>query len=772
MKKFLFTLVALLMAGSVCAQDKVFIADQDLKGQPINTDIELYIQGHFEYAPSAWQINFNKLPQGFYILDTEAGADSEISYINSNGRTKKSAPLYVFENGNLMCAQAEMEYYQVDGAWVPAGAVNWAPGDYDELGILYVQIDETFEGGDIEYTCMVDYGPESDMDPRQDQFPWHNGTIQTDLVCNVGEVEADKPAPKPTFNWSAESFTMGAVCEGHEVTLMIGEQVVDNPYTVEQTYEEQTIKFTAFTVANDDETANSEAIDTTVVVPAKQKTPSQKPSVIVTPGDDVYTIEATGTGTVELYVNGEKVDSPYEIARPEYGQADITVTAKASNLDVDPDGEIQYEIAWCDDVEVTVPAKEPTYYQTPDPEITVVTDNDAQTVTITATGEGTVTLKVTGATGTVGQASGQGTCSVVVPFGDAVDYVNAYATATAAGEFVYPGDATKDMIEIPAKPAPQPQTAQPTIDVVTNEDGTVTVKVTGEGTLNVTIEGYDLELDVITYTGESPYEITLQQAEEAQEVTVSATAQKPGELESEPVNRTFVIEAKDVPPTPVLLQGEIQFGAVDQATGQFTVTYTGDEEGVVITLNDAEILPVRGTEKKFQLPTYGEYPVVATATAPGYDNEVTGEATLVWTKPEVTPPTAPQITIDTEASAIIVGASPVEGATVTLYQVDDATGANPQEIENPTAFPRKDVQYSVWVIATAVNEAGQATSTVTEVIIPAAEETGINEMMGGKTISNVRYFNMAGQEMQEANGMTIVVTTYTDGTQTAVKVMK
>jgi hypothetical protein len=31
---------------------------------------------------------------------------------------------------------------------------------------------------------------------------------------------------------------------------------------------------------------------------------------------------------------------------------------------------------------------------------------------------------------------------------------------------------------------------------------------------------------------------------------------------------------------------------------------------------------------------------------------------------------------------------------------------------------------------------------------------------------------MAGQEMQEANGITIVVTTYTDGTTSAVKVIK
>ena len=50
--------------------------------------------------------------------------------------------------------------------------------------------------------------------------------------------------------------------------------------------------------------------------------------------------------------------------------------------------------------------------------------------------------------------------------------------------------------------------------------------------------------------------------------------------------------------------------------------------------------------------------------------------------------------------------------------------------------------------------------------------TGLSELLNGKIVANVRYFNMAGQEMQEANGMTIVVTTYTDGTTNSVKVMK
>ena len=50
--------------------------------------------------------------------------------------------------------------------------------------------------------------------------------------------------------------------------------------------------------------------------------------------------------------------------------------------------------------------------------------------------------------------------------------------------------------------------------------------------------------------------------------------------------------------------------------------------------------------------------------------------------------------------------------------------------------------------------------------------TGIDETTVGKQVAGVRYYNLAGQEMSEANGLTIVVTTYTDGTTSTTKVMK
>jgi hypothetical protein len=50
--------------------------------------------------------------------------------------------------------------------------------------------------------------------------------------------------------------------------------------------------------------------------------------------------------------------------------------------------------------------------------------------------------------------------------------------------------------------------------------------------------------------------------------------------------------------------------------------------------------------------------------------------------------------------------------------------------------------------------------------------TGANELNANKTVAGVRYYNMAGQEMAQPQGMTIQVTTYTDGTTSTVKVLK
>ena len=80
-----------------------------------------------------------------------------------------------------------------------------------------------------------------------------------------------------------------------------------------------------------------------------------------------------------------------------------------------------------------------------------------------------------------------------------------------------------------------------------------------------------------------------------------------------------------------------------------------------------------------------------------------------------------------------------------------------------------DGKYRIEAYAVAEGKA-QSEQIAYEFVV--APRTGIDEMAAGKEVAGVRYFNLAGQEMQQANGLTIVVTTYTDGTTSAVKVVK
>ena len=73
----------------------------------------------------------------------------------------------------------------------------------------------------------------------------------------------------------------------------------------------------------------------------------------------------------------------------------------------------------------------------------------------------------------------------------------------------------------------------------------------------------------------------------------------------------------------------------------------------------------------------------------------------------------------------------------------------------------------------------QLTYTVDDVVnksdivyLEVYPHTGIDEVNAGKTVTGVSYYNMAGQQMAQPNGLTIQVTTYSDGTTSTAKVVK
>ena len=85
------------------------------------------------------------------------------------------------------------------------------------------------------------------------------------------------------------------------------------------------------------------------------------------------------------------------------------------------------------------------------------------------------------------------------------------------------------------------------------------------------------------------------------------------------------------------------------------------------------------------------------------------------------------------------------------------------EGDNPLFYQRIGIQVYYRVDGVLVGQSD---------IVYLDKDVSVNEINAGKTVANVRYFNVAGQEMAQPEGVTIQITTYTDGTTHAVKVVK
>ncbi len=152
------------------------------------------------------------------------------------------------------------------------------------------------------------------------------------------------------------------------------------------------------------------------------------------------------------------------------------------------------------------------------------------------------------------------------------------------------------------------------------------------------------------------------------------------------------------------------------------------------------------------------------------------ESVVFTTLPEQAPQgqtAAPEIVTTPDDEVFTFTGQVKEGdpeAEVSIYVINE--DGERVLVTNPFVVTRTEEDQIIQLVAVAHIDGQIDGETIITVLVPARKITGIDELMSGKSIATVRYFNMAGQEMQQPSGMTIVVTTYTDGTTTAAKVMK
>ncbi len=415
-----------------------------------------------------------------------------------------------------------------------------------------------------------------------------------------------------------------------------------------------------------------------------------------------------------------------------------------------------------------LPAKEVEYAEKP-----VITYNE-ETFTVTATSADNVVMFVDG-------------LEVENPYTfeqqaeEKTYHVTAYAWADGKENSEY---AEKE-ITVPAKEVEY--TAVPVVTVEVTDDAYI-FTATGDGEVTLYVDGVEVE---------NPYTVARPETapEEPYAVYVYATAQEEGKEMSQSEVQRVVIEAKATVEPVVTPTPEIIITETDDA---IIINVNGEGE-VHVYVNGEEVEVPYTIEKGNEAQT-----IVVTATAQGEDMEISETATqtvVVPAKASDDPHMVGHwlVLVDEDGNEewVVLYQSANNpnnwvnmytfhhqpwGPVVRYYFVVDGVRYGAPEDMQPTAMGpiEETVQNPLYETDFYYTIEGGFTYTLgmqdlgeTKYVLCAqGGRVGVDETLAGKTIANVRYFNMAGQEMHEANGMTIVVTTYTDGTTSAVKVMQ
>ena len=153
MKKFIFSVMVLFMATAAMAEGNFcYIRDFDVFENQIGTNITVPVRAHFEGRVSGIQLSVTT-PDGLTPVSAVSGSDMTVNYLDGDGaETNTTATFDTRSDFSLMLGILWQEgYYDSDGDgfYEPYGVVKWDAGDYNEMILLTMHVEEGFDGGEI-----------------------------------------------------------------------------------------------------------------------------------------------------------------------------------------------------------------------------------------------------------------------------------------------------------------------------------------------------------------------------------------------------------------------------------------------------------------------------------------------------------------------------------------------------------------------------------------------------------------------------------------------
>ncbi len=714
MKKFLFTLAALMMAGSAFAtNDYCYIEDFYVTADQLGTEIDVPLKAHIEGILNAWDVTI-EYPAGITGVWAEDGEDMAFTYFNARGQEKTGAGTWAwnedegFTHGVAITGATIKSYQNVDGEWVYSGAPKWEPGEYGEVAILTLEIAEDFD-----ITKPIHFNIISIPACGEDVRPNHS----------TGETATYEVTVNPQDTPQPEAFTASGTITfaGNVATLQYTSNDADAAVTV-------TVDGTAVNVTF----VNGQA---EVEIPVTDVPGTYSVPVVMTiaPGPD-------GSHVGDAVPVSENYE--YTVAKPVFnGTAAISHNANVFTFT----------------------------YTSNDPNATVVTNVDPLNWTLvdgvytatyeapmsTEVGEHTINVNMTvtpsdaydGAPVTAADAYNYTVNPEITP----APACNIQITETEEYAEITIENYTEYMITVNNEIVDQfPTRALPYKVYRTYQDQAI--KVTAKNDPNPALYSAVTDSKELLLTAKAP------------EASTPATAGEP----TMDANNIYVPITGNV--TSITVDGQ---PAVLDANGNLVLpraeqAYTPE---IVIVTNDAhDNIPytdATATIDNITVPAWVTVPAIelveGNSNGHWVDSYVDDQGNPVWGHMEY----------DETGHNMVVNFSTTYEDAILYWQILNEDGEIIQSgnTEDQTAssqpiYENGNYTAVAWVVLP--NDESRRNTRDFEI----DDMTNVNELVNGKTVANVRYFNVAGQEMQEANGMTIVVTTYTDGTTSTVKVMK
>ena len=152
MKKFILSVMAFCMASVAMAASYCYISDFDVFENQIGTNITVPVRAHFEGRVSGIQLSVTT-PDGLTPVSAVSGSDMTVNYLDGDGaETNTTATFDTRSDFSLMLGILWQEGYyddDEDGNFESYGVVKWEAGDYNEMIMLTMRVEEGFDGGEI-----------------------------------------------------------------------------------------------------------------------------------------------------------------------------------------------------------------------------------------------------------------------------------------------------------------------------------------------------------------------------------------------------------------------------------------------------------------------------------------------------------------------------------------------------------------------------------------------------------------------------------------------